>query len=120
VKDNDVIKGLECCKGISMCDLCPYLRKCGKLTEDALELINRQTAEIEALTNTVDKGIEACHECHGKYAVRIETAKAEAIKDFAEEFKKRCIASGIYPAVTKNILKNLVKEMTEGGTDGGN
>jgi V/A-type H+-transporting ATPase subunit B len=32
---------------------------------------------------------------------------------FAEEFEKRCLASGIYPVVTKNILKNLVKEKTE-------
>lgn len=35
------------------------------------------------------------------------------VKDFAEEFEKCCIKSGIYPVVTKNILKNLVKEMTE-------
>lgn len=40
--------------------------------------------------------------------------KNEAIKEFANEFEKRCIASGIYPVVTKNILKNLVKEKTEG------
>ena len=38
---------------------------------------------------------------------------SQAIKKFAEEFEKRCIASGIYPVITKNILKNLVKEKTE-------
>ena len=39
--------------------------------------------------------------------------KGQAYKEFAEEFEKRCVASGIYPAVTKNILKKLVKELTE-------
>ena len=36
------------------------------------------------------------------------------VKDFAEEFKKRCLEKGIFPVVIKNILKNLVIEMTEG------
>lgn len=39
--------------------------------------------------------------------------KRKAYKEFAEEFENRCIASGVYPAITKNLLNNLVKELTE-------
>ena len=40
--------------------------------------------------------------------------KAEAIKDFAEEVEKRCVAGGIYPAFVKATIKRVKEEMTEG------
>ena len=49
MKDNEIIKALVCCKGIPMCDRCPYLKKCGRLSGDALDLIYRQQSKIKAL-----------------------------------------------------------------------
>ena len=48
--DNEIIKALECCTIIGVCDNCPFYNKasCGlNLRRDALTLINRQGAEIE-------------------------------------------------------------------------
>lgn len=74
---------------------------------DTIAIINRQKAEIEMLEeeNRRMKKYYFTHDYH--------VCHNEAIKEFAEEFEKRCLASGIYPVVTKNILKNLIKEMTE-------
>ena len=50
--DNDIIKALEChADELNACDKCPYRkRKCSlRLCEDALDLINRQKAELERL-----------------------------------------------------------------------
>ena len=44
-------------------------------------------------------------------------AKSAAIKEFAEELKRRLIAGGIFPVLVKNEIGNLVKEMTEGKQD---
>ena len=73
------------------CDTCPYkdiydYRECFiVLRRHALELINRQKAEIEflkqeALTPVVTK--------IGDEVARREKIKAEAIKEFAEKLKK--------------------------------
>ena len=81
------------------------------LEKENTELINRifdLEAEIERLKGWDRWIISESH------APIINKAKSEAYKEFAEEFEKRCIASGIYPAVIKNILKNLLKELTEG------
>ena len=58
MSDEDIIKALECCKysvNNKDCENCPYV-ECetmtgcvGELLEDALDLINRQKAEIERL-----------------------------------------------------------------------
>ena len=92
------------------------------ICDRAVDLINRMNAEIVELESEIDKQYEqakadilgnmadggtSCHWC-------IEQHEAKAIKEFAEEFEKRCLASGIYPVLIKNILKNLVKEKTEG------
>ena len=40
-----------------------------------------------------------------------EEIKAEAYKEFASEFEKRCIAGGIYPAFIRRQLENVKKEL---------
>lgn len=105
--DDEVIKALECCSGISLCVGCPYMEieDCAKRnTIDALALINRQRAEIERLRKyyfTHDY-----HECHN-----------EAIKEFAERLKKEInVRTTLSKEQDKNILfyiDTLVKEMTE-------
>lgn len=131
----EVIKALECCSkdNVKDCDVCPYVdietkTYCvNELIKDTLDLINRQKAEIDILIRKhdtlldeiaeKDAEIERLTETLDIYAKEFDSKYAsviaEAIKEFAEEFEKRCLASGIYPVLTKNILKNLVKELTE-------
>lgn len=53
---------------------------------------------------------EICGECHKKYVEKIETAKSEAIKKFAERLKGKRYG-GTYPYVLINDIDNLLKEM---------
>lgn len=115
---DDVIKAYELCftpKGTThTCAKCPFheFRALCKVERDraALTLINRQKAEIESLkkigdykTSEVLRHDAAIRELHKQ----LETAKAEAIKEFAERLKpKLSYYDWIY-------VDNLVKEMTE-------
>ena len=114
--DNEIIKSFECCdKGL--CGDCSYQSKIMCATElkrDALDLINRQQAEIERLELLIDSlnlvvdGLNK--EC--------ETAKSEAIKDFAKRFieyidvghlrtpTEKCFSE----LDVKDMIDNLVKE----------
>lgn len=112
-KDNDIVKALELCitpKGTDhTCAICP-LHKIGAscktvLNRHAIELINRQKAEIEKLKEA--------------YAVYEETtglkqARAEAIKEFVERLEADLgdLFMVNHPCVSATI-DNLVKEMTE-------
>lgn len=73
------------------------------LNRELFEKMARDEAEIERLKEIANP---KCQQC-------VEQTSKNSFIEFAEEFEKRCIASGIYPAVTKNILKKLVKEKTE-------
>ena len=108
--DNDIIKALECCsKGSYVCgENCPRFDN-GKLTipacrfellGEALDLINRQKAEIEELR----KGFTADMDYFAsEYDSKI---KSEAIKEFAERFKEKSyLNDGVV------YIDNLVKEM---------
>jgi hypothetical protein len=99
--DSDVIRALECCKGTAMCDRCPYYGKCGKLTWDALNLINRQQAEIEMLR---------------KYNTDVAFKHYnDGIKELADRLKECTVDIILYgEIVTVSQIDNLVKEMTEG------
>ena len=145
--DNEIIKALECCSkaaNFNDCEKlqCPLYRECKighKSMEEtiipyALDLINRQKAEIERLTyelecllchatgnklsehtyplgtmeNCVDEYIDEC----------CEEAKAEAYKEFAERLKAKSVSlykngEEIVSAIpiTKEDVDNLVKEM---------
>ena len=68
--DNDIIKALECCDKFE-CDECPLdhhsadpvicERRC---KQEALDLINRQKAEIERLQSTIESLVnESDDEC---------------------------------------------------------
>lgn len=134
MNDNDIIKALGCCrvgKREHDCKKCPlYCRvpACmGHLTADALDLINRQKAEIEKyeLVNTekFNNWMRLEKRTKERYAELYEEAKsvvrAEAIKEFAERLKKNKYLSsdwshGEHPYVVEETdIDNLVKEMTE-------
>lgn len=84
--DAEIIKALECCcsNNIDSCEECPIKIECYTETIDckkeALDLINRQKAEIERLQKENNQFADI-----GKMYSEI---KAEAIKEFAERVKK--------------------------------
>ena len=106
--DNDIIKALKCC-GNQMFSCSD--RQCkAKTIGNAIDLINRQKAEIERLTidmNAARLGMIAEHE-------RLKTAKAEAIKEFAERLRKEAGYFG--RAVAVEDIDNLVKRNDGGVT----
>ena len=117
--DNEIIKALECCihDDYDYCEECPYLKNkpCHEgLIQDAFNLINRQKAEIERLETELGfakafrKETDAEFSLmHRKYGNMLKTAKAEAVKEFAERLKPR-LGFGRY--LSYDELDNLVKE----------
>lgn len=107
--DEQIIKSLECCNRIGgSCNDCPLycgVSSCIKnLTLNALDLINRQKAEIGRLQTRNDE-----------LNILNKTVAQEAIKEFAERLKSKlqwdCEFSN--KLVFENDIDNLVKEMTE-------
>ena len=134
MNDADIIKALECCAQEYYCADCPLIgtQKCiPQMSENVINLIKRQKAEIDRLESEIDKQYEqaeadilgnisdggtSCHWC-------IDRHKSKAIKEFAERLKKSafdCDVSFGYgrehytEAVAAVEIDNLVKEMTEG------
>ena len=111
--DAETIKALEYCskQGItSECEKCTVGNGCrSELIISALDLINRQKAEIERLQKENNRFADL-----GKMYSEI---KGEAIKEFAERLKECKHECGcnyrkkpVY-AVTEEKIDNLVKEM---------
>lgn len=127
--DEQIIKALECCiKPTSDCDNCPlYIRGDGdcidKAKQGALDIINRQQAEIERLQKDLN------------YAKNIitwdgetplckweEEIKSEAIKEFADKLKADINKTWYYElendthnARALKRVDELVKEMVGEG-----
>ena len=120
--DNDIKKALECCLGdIPPCTTCKYefgtntVDECmGKLMQDALDLINRQQAEIERL-NIRNKVLT---EITKNYDWKFSKVKSEAIKEFAERLKAKGDRYAWVVGISKDEINHLVKEMTEGNENG--
>lgn len=132
--DEEVIKALECCTTSADCEECPYYAHpvCNVArSKDALDLINRQRAEIADLTDE-NKGLKETNDhLSGEYIALMKEkdnlirtyaeCQAEAIKEFAEKLQTKididlCSAVDCAEYVSDDlpkIIKNLVKEMTE-------
>ena len=134
--DNEIIKALECCtktEFISDCAKCEMFAFDCKdiLIENALDLINRQKAEVErledkifvlendlekaenlsdALENDVDIKLNYIYDLEEK----LKKAKSEAIKEFAERLKEKLQWDVEFDnkLVFESDIDNLVKEMT--------
>ena len=119
--DNEIIKALRECanngynENCGSCKNCPYLEmaylpeECmTMLAKDALDLINRQKAEIERLQSVVDSFTDI-----GKMYSEI---KAEAYKEFAERLKEKG-KSSLGNQFVISWIDNLLKEMV--GEDNG-
>ena len=137
--DKEVIKALECCvKGLE-CKNCPANPHKGNygyctslLLKDALDLINRQKAEIfkeknknsklrnernrlKAEVERLTAERDAMHQdviAAEEYAWQCKTAKAEAHKEFADRLKENSIATFSWNGVVLvEEIDNLLKEM---------
>lgn len=117
--DNEIVKALECCCKDNYegdCQNCPLQLNGGCnviLAEHALDLINRQKAEIDEKSNRLREVLSIVAEL-----------KTEAIKEFAERLKQHCAPGGDFGdpcgvlTVTDRWIDQLVKEMT--GENNGN
>ena len=120
--DNEIIKALECCsKGEVYADCerlgcplylgislgCKYVDNENKLYADALDLINRQQAEIEKLK--IEN--QALRMAANSYKLHYNEAKVEAVKEFADRLKKECIIDRGYEILQEGTIDNLVKEL---------
>ena len=134
--DNEIIKALECClKGCNAegCDDCPLYEKVEDCEIEipiiALDLINRQKAEIERLKE-VNAGLALgllYNVVNNDPVLRKEitaVAKSEAIREFAEKMKSTLsrleanLSNSAYKYVPL-VIDNLVKEMTEENENNG-
>ena len=121
--DNEIIKALECCmktEFISDCAKCEMLASDCKdtLIENALDLINRQKAEILELQKRIINW-------RADMDYRPDEIKSEAIKEFEERLSKEFeICRKEYKNVmndegacaiiiAKSVVVRVAKEMTE-------
>lgn len=81
--DNEIIKALEDCSTYAYyyCSECGF--KDGDLLKAALDLINRQQAEIERLK--IEN--QSLRSAANSYKLHYKEARAEAVKEFAEKLK---------------------------------
>ena len=138
--DEEVIKALECCRDFGDCSLCPYdgavfdeEPDCAeKLHTDALDLINRQKAEIKGLSVELDLAKAFYKEKESEFSLLNykynktlnqlndyqSITRAEAIKGFAEKLKNNLDISACgYSSeeVTNCVIDtidNLIEEMS--------
>ena len=95
--DNEIIKALEDCSTYAYyyCSECGF--KDGDLLKAALDLINRQQAEIERLKIENQSLRSAANSCKLHY----NEARAEAVKEFVENVTY-CKYCKIYELMTSN------------------
>jgi hypothetical protein len=116
--DNDIIKALkQCSRDYCHTSECPIF--CGTTNEDcrheliksALDLINRQKAEIERL----QKAIQVQEIMLGNQDNAIKKARAEAITELVDRFKNVVVSKYEYTDVRVfKDLDQIAKEMKEG------
>lgn len=128
--DEQIIKALECCvktEFISDCAKCKmFAFDCKDIfIENALDLINRQKAEIEELKTEIERKKNQNTLLLKKKCKDINTArkiiKSEAIKDFAERLKKHSFVDTLSldgkETVYVDDIDRLVKEIQENGVE---
>lgn len=124
--DIEIMIALECHDGdVERCLRCPYRTSddCHvKLSNDALDLIKRQKAEIERLEAMVDAAEEHFSPLpfRNNFDKYISKSKADAYKEFAERLKERKYQSsdwshGEHPyVVEEDDINDILQELTEG------
>lgn len=134
MKDNEIIKALECCSAHDwQCDEeCPFYSRCSKylMSSGALNIINRQKAEIKRLNNCC-AGLQNERDAYKNIVNEaVDEAKSEAIKEFAERLNYKIVNTSSVFTVQKatheflsgnahrqheilDYINTLVEEMTE-------
>ena len=143
--DNEIIKALECCKNSlsekDACRDCPLYEEeevtcITILSKNALDLINRQKAEIDILIRKKDSLRDEIAELQAEnerledlsdqlgddvdiklnyiydLKEKLTKAKAEAIKEFAKLVTRRLNCNTSRGAYLLNIMNEVKKEMT--------
>ena len=114
--DKEIMKALECCGDpYSICVECPIKadRRCNEhLANYALDIINRQQAEIKRLKNE----IQTTKDAYTMLQTKNEIIKSEAVKEFAERLKEKSFQSFGNYGITRDVVEvcdidNLLKEM---------
>lgn len=123
--DNEIIKAMQCVIGKDVnCSECTYQKvlpfpSCRNMcAKNALDLINRQKAEIERLNEKITAKDENNYYFMGQLRLAREKlliAKSEAIKKFAERLKEKLQWDVEFDNkfVFESDIDNFVKEMTE-------
>ena len=118
--DNDIIKALMCHRTnrTSTCEKCPLFLtdECSaELSGYALDLINRQKAEIERLNAIIENINDSIDPLpfETDFDKAMKKAKTEAIKEFAERLKIDFGHGVLGMSSVGAIIDNLVKVMTE-------
>lgn len=115
--DNEIIKALECCKNDD-CDNCPNtFGNCyANLAGYALDLIERQQAEIDRLTTENERVKTKIYKMAIDKALA-EKASAEAIKEFEEKLNSGFFRGHIY---TGSYVLGLIEAIAKGMVGEGN
>ena len=101
--DSEIIKALECCVNNQHCWLCVLKDReddCHDILKSALDLINRQQAEIDRLNidlkamrgaaNSWKAEVQRiCKREFDNIEIDIEAVKSATVKEFAEKLKSR-------------------------------
>ena len=120
--DNEIIKALECCsadKSTKYCLTCPlqdmgFVGECiPEKSKNALDLINRQKAEIERFDQVIDQALTKTNEAKALIEKVEKMNKAEAYKEFAEKIKKHSYFDhkDQRKVVAEIIIDHYLKEM---------
>ena len=117
MSDEEIMKALACCgEPYNICAGCPMPNnikddcRCGEhLANYALDIINRQQAEIERLKNE----IQITKDAYIMLQTKNEIIKSEAIKEFAEGLKEIVkFTDDTYECwEIEGYINSLVKEM---------
>lgn len=112
--DNEIIKALDSVGTATGVILGHHSGQADIIADRFRELIdenNRQKAEIERLNIE----LQSMRSAANSYKMHHETAKSEAIKEFAERLKRRyeSVDGQYIDRVLNTEIDNLVKEMTE-------
>ena len=106
--DNEIIKALECC-GIRNidCTSCPYYGKTYCVSADALDMLNRQKAEIEML----EARLEGVQDANAILRERNEIAITKVIRRYKEKVEQTLKSKGFWLVIIKNVLNDVEKEI---------
>ncbi len=123
--DEQIIKALEYCSTDvreNTCPKCAFYKKhrCSTRMLNAVsDLTNRQKTEIEELRERIsylEKSIDCSRKEYNRLLQKLQQAKSEAIREFAERLKSKLQWDTEFEnmLVFETDINNVVKEMTEG------